>query len=224
MALSGQLAIIRNILLGGDDAFNNFRLAQLMTMLHGTEFVQYVYALDPRVTYRWDNSVVDTVYGLSPSAANTAANAHPLTMIGQPDQAEKRLNYSYVVLANSNNSVVVTDAVNGHFVETVLTFTKGISNPANVPDQAGLQFYVAGNNDIGGCQWLIQGLKAPTSDLTDLILPLSAARSGISALFDNTEPYKTFGQLWFKHCYLAYQLSGLVLAQVYRIEALRTHE
>ena len=224
VVLSSQLATISNLLLGGDDAFNNYRLAQLMKMLHSTEFAQYVYALDPRVTYLWNNSVVEMVYGLIPSPANTPAVSHALTMVGQPVPTEKRLSYSYTVAAISNSAVVVTDAVTNHFVETQLTFSDGLSSLANVPDQPGLQFYVAGNNDLAGCQWLIQGMKTPTSDITDLIPQLSAARSGVGILFDNTEPYKTFGQLWYKHCYLSYQLSGLVLAQVYRIEALRNHE
>ena len=222
--LSSQLATINNLLLGGDDAFNNYRLAQLMKMLHSTEFARYVYALDPRITYLWDNSVVEAIYGLTPSPANTQAISHALTIAGQPDPAEKRLSYSYTVVAAGNSAVVTTDAVTGHFVETQLTFNNGLSSVASVPDQPGLQLYIEGNNDLSGCQWLIQGLKTPTSDITDLIPQLSAARSGTGILFDNTEPYKTFGQLWHKHCYLSYQLSGLVLAQVYRIEALRNHE
>ena len=224
VVLPGPLAVLNNILLGGDDAFNNFRLKQFMAMLHSTEFARYVYDLDPRVTYLWDNSAVEVVYGLVPSPASTAAIAHALTMVGQPADSEKRLSYSYNVTAINGSTVTVTDAVTGHSVTTVLSFAQGLSSAASVPDQPGLTFYIAGNSDLTGCQWLIQGLKTPNNDLTGLLQPLAAARSGIGALFDNTEPYKTFGQLWSKHCYLSYQLSGLLLAQVYRTEALRLHE
>lgn len=38
-----------------------------------------------------------------------------------------------------------------------------------------------------------------------------------------TEPYKTFYNLTFKHFALPYRISGIVLAFIYRLEALRTH-
>jgi hypothetical protein len=42
-------------------------------------------------------------------------------------------------------------------------------------------------------------------------------------LFGNTEPYKTFGDLWKKHVYLNYKLSGYLLAVAYRMEEVRVN-
>jgi hypothetical protein len=65
--LTGTLQNVWNMLYGKDldDYAKNYRTRQLMTILHSTDLVKYVYALDPRVTY-WP--VVDkTCYGPEPT-------------------------------------------------------------------------------------------------------------------------------------------------------------
>lgn len=58
--LPTHIATARKIIFGAnpDPEFVNFRLCELLSLIHNTELAEFVYALDPRVTY-WPRQVTD---------------------------------------------------------------------------------------------------------------------------------------------------------------------
>jgi hypothetical protein len=60
VALPTHINTARKILFGAnpDQEFVNFRLYELLSLIHNTELAEFVYALDPRVTY-WPRHVTD---------------------------------------------------------------------------------------------------------------------------------------------------------------------
>lgn len=60
VTLPTSVATAKNIIFGvdPDPEFVNFRLWELLSLIHNTELAEFVYALDPRVTY-WPRPVTD---------------------------------------------------------------------------------------------------------------------------------------------------------------------
>lgn len=96
VALPNALNTMRQLLFGAqpDNYFLNFRVNELMSYIHATELAEYVYRLDPRVTY-WPRSanrpyfepaskrvLITQIYG-RPQRLSVAGDLHAITAIGK---------------------------------------------------------------------------------------------------------------------------------------------
>lgn len=95
VVLSSTLTNIRQLFFGAnpDNYFLNFRVNELMSYIHTTELAEYVYKLDPRVTY-WPavgrpyfepaskRVSITQIYG-APRRLNVAGNLFALTAVGK---------------------------------------------------------------------------------------------------------------------------------------------
>lgn len=85
IALSNPLKLIRRVLFGSrpDARFMNLRIRELMGYIHQTELAEYVYALDPRVTY-WPLLTTDFFENSKKTVHITQINGRPqkLTIVG----------------------------------------------------------------------------------------------------------------------------------------------
>ena len=95
VSLPSTLGTLRQILFGAnpDNYFLNFRVNELMSYIHATELAEYVYRLDPRVTY-WPRSgrpyfepagkrvSITQIYG-QPQRLNVAGELYALTAKGK---------------------------------------------------------------------------------------------------------------------------------------------
>lgn len=219
------LQSISNILVGnGDDAFANYRVKQLLTCIHSTEFVQYLTVLDPRITYLNDTNILDTIFGAVVTPLNPQAITHPVYVTGQLNISPSRLLYRWLIEMTAPGGVTVTDPVTGKSEFHVVSFTNDLSSLVPFVGQKNLSFRVPDNTFQA--LWQVDYLTLPDGDLSDLLAPLVSARGGIDALFTKNglpagEPYTTFQQLWEKHCFIQYKLAGVVLAFIYKLEAAR---
>ena len=224
--LPSQLLSVHNLLLGADsdDAALNFRLKQYMQVLHATEFEKYVLALDPRITYQLDRSVLDAVFEPVVSALNAAAQASRLEIVGAlfRPSVQTRLKYDWVVKALSSSVLETSLLTPALSVSTVISDDKGLSTPASLAGQRNM-FVRVGMTVTTGAEWSISLLDKPVTDLAALLAGITAGQNALEVLFSADEPFNTFGELWHEHPYLQYRLSGLLLAYVYRVEALRRH-
>lgn len=226
VTLNSGLLSSRNLLLsGGDDAYTNFRLRQLMTCIHSTEFSEYVYALDPRVTYLGKPITLAT-FGPSFSPMNSAAQSVPIVFEGKPTVPEpnKRLLISWRLVATSP-FVVHAETLQGasKTSDTIISFDTHLSSRIELPGQAGfaIRFSAAASLPVGA-EWLVTAFIAPQDDLSDLLVNLTGSSEMVqTALFKSTEPYATFKELFEKHAILTYRLAGWALAHIYSVEELR---
>lgn len=100
--LTNELRLVRRVLFGSnpDQRFINLRLRELMGYVHQTEFAQYVYDLDPRVTY-WPSQPDDFKDAARSEVIVTQLFGDPqkLNVVGefQPDHSAGKAMHSYTV-------------------------------------------------------------------------------------------------------------------------------
>ena len=192
------------------NAFANYRLRQYMLLLHSTEFQAYVYDLDPRVTYLTNRSAATSQNTTSYRALNVEADNVAFYFIGEASSESQAMKmYTNWAVEAVTPTFVRVIAQNGNKLDQLVSFSGGMTSEISVPNQKHFAFRI------------VSGI--PTGDLTDLLEPLTGYvhRSGFQLFSTTVEPFKTFGELWNKHNILAYRLSGLLLANVYRIEGVR---
>ena len=135
----------RKILFGArpDPEFVNFRLCELLSLIHNTELAEFVYALDPRVTY-WPRQITD-FYQAQKTVTVAQTSGTPNTFLyvnGEPIANIRTgvLAADYIVrLVTRDNSVriVVNQIDRQDVVEQELDTpgpTLGLSNPVDLPN------------------------------------------------------------------------------------------
>jgi hypothetical protein len=116
VALPTYLNTARKILLGSapDRVFLNFRIAELLSFIHATELSEFIYALDPRVTY-WPNTESDFFRTKTSITAQQVSGASSSRIyIGgatlTPDNITGRAFTEYAIkILNSTTSTVTVD-------------------------------------------------------------------------------------------------------------------
>lgn len=220
--LPSELLQVRRALFGAhpDDAGLNYALWQYMRILHSTEFEEYVYALDPRVTYLHAKSLVDYDYGPS-----VLTNAEALWFVGKPKlgDTDGRLQENWEIKQLSLTTYELRNMYTGTITTDTVTITNNITALMPIPDQPEC-FVSVDTNAATVTDWFITYIAAPTQamDPTSRAAQLSQVGAGIMAeLFPNREPFKIFKALWEQESRFAYKLSGALLALIYRTEELR---
>lgn len=216
---------VREILFGRnpDALYRNYRLAQLMNILHATELEEFVVALDPRITYttgELGDLYADT-FGLIVS--KLGATTADLSLIGslRVDDEIGRSLRNWRVSASGYVVTVQQRTPPGPTVETTYTDVSGISSLITLPG-SDLTFRLP-TGTTGA--WLVESKVRPSVDLGDLASRMG--RLGEDVLLElfgvgsdraGSEPFKTFKNLWYQHPALAYKLGGLLLAVIYRTD------
>lgn len=222
LQLPGFLSAARRVLIGdADDAFSNFRLAQFVDLLHSTEFVSYLTALDPRITYRNKRSILDENYDGQANALNDEADI-PVAFEGEisSSPASPRLWYQWDV--EVLDGVTVRSRFGTQVFEETVTIENNLTSLIHLAGQKAYGFRLAVASLPVGAHWYMSKLLRPNADVVDLLGPLELLGDEvISQLFGTAEPYKTFKQLWDRHGYISYRLSGFLLAYIYRVEEVR---
>lgn len=226
VTLTGSLSSVRSVLFGAnpDDAFMNYRLHQFMKVLHANEYVSYVTELDSRVTYLPGRSVVDTSWSATADPLNAAGYASTLDLLGNfvMEQNECRMDSVCVISIPSSGVVFVDNKTTKEKLETTYTMSSGLSNEIVLRGVPNVSFKLNGSPTVGA-SWIVNVRKQADANLADLPAKLQQSTVLWTTLFTGSEPYKTFRALWENHAYLDYRLSGLLLALVYRTEAIRTN-
>jgi hypothetical protein len=225
LQLPAALAAFHSVLIGdADDAEANYRLWQCARILHATEFAEYVIALDERVTYLHDRSVVNESFGASAEALNSDAQSLEVFFSGKAEVGSPSTLYREWLLELDSFLLRSTDIRTGSVREDSVALTDELTGLVPLAGQADLQVRLGGLVLPSTASWRVISLSQPVGDLSDLLEPLGNVAERYSAeLFGAKEPYRTFKELWDKHAYIQYRLSGLLLAYAYRAEEVRAH-
>jgi hypothetical protein len=200
-----------------------YRMVQYMDALHSTEFEAYVLDLDSRLTY--DPKV---------STAMSDGNFGTLAL----DYSDQRMTVTGEWNSTARTGRKTTewhiDAVGGNFL-TVQNVTDGLSSVQEA--YAGttlfltgstLVFNIEGTSLVSGDRWEVRhnvrpepSIAAITSELRNPTDVVEEALYGSTIVDQIVEPYRSFYNLSQQHYAMPYQLSGILLAYIYRVEALR---
>lgn len=227
LSLPAYLAQARTPLFGdgADTSYKNYILRLVMTLLHSTEFASYVYALDPRVTYLNRPSVVGTPNVLTATPTNGLAVTGDAEIVGTPDSTPQRVQWDWDVEVLSGGPPIYQVRVSRRqpYESAIFSvgFADGHSDLIPLSGQAQLFFRFKSTMTIGET-WAASATILPTVNVSDIV---AACEKSVDTgqLFGNTDPFKTFGELWRKHVYLNYRLSGYLLAVAYRTEEVRVN-
>ena len=226
LGLPGYLVTIRNVLMGdgSDDAFENFRLWQFMKLIHSTEFEAYLTALDSRVTYLTDRSIVEAKNTYTVSPSSVPAQGVQIFFVGDPSysSAIPRLEKVWEVEVTSALEVKSVNLQDGSVQEVVVQINDGLTSLIPLAGEKEFSIRIQADPLPLGAKWLVQTFSTPRGDVLELLDPLSRLGNAVLFnLFDSTEPYKTFRELWEKHFQVHYRLAGIILAWIYRAEEVR---
>ena len=200
-----------------DRVYANYVTRACLQLLHATELAEYVYALDPRTTYDLQSSDLFSAFGLRATKDSIYINGNELAENG-------RCHREWAISRTTGDTVTVVDLITMQQLQQACEFTNGLSNLLKLPNSS-LQFRIDDNEDTN---WHVYGYLRPAVNLADIAYMLrTTAEPDVSELFGvgtplmRQEPFSTFRRLWLEHSELAYNLGGLLLAVIYRTEALR---
>lgn len=234
VSLDSTLSAIRRTLFGAapDNYFLNMRARELMGYIHETELAQYVYDLDPRVTY-WP-----------PKPDNFFENAKTRVTITQIAGAPLQLNFGGTFAANNatGTSTQTYDIVLNNIADVLSVDTQQTTKNTAVTTtliqttdteqiirlaETNLQIALNVPNSLlsllvgpAVARWQITVRANPAPAIANIPLfellgePLFLELFGLSG----KEPYATFKNIWEDHPLPAYRLAGLVLAVIYRTD------
>lgn len=225
VALPTPLQQVRQRLFGvaPDRTMLNYRAFELLTLLHATELEEYVFALDPRITYdfRQNPFVSEDLYRpqIRPVFAGDNAQLSVIGQGGSPDLSG-RMAFSAIVEA-VDGELQIRFQSESRFTAGAITLSNGLSQPFLLGDTG---YSLKVNSTTTANRWAVSGMLKPARDTGQLASQLESVGEPVSLRLFGTssaEPYATFRNLWRKHGELPYRLGGLLLALIYRTEELR---
>jgi hypothetical protein len=227
LAIPSKFDRVRSIVFGidADRAMLNYRLAEIMPMLHTTELEEFVLDLDPRVTY-WPatkRGIFDEAFGVTVVPEHSTAGSYATIQELVQESVNGQLYEEWHVTVGAGNTFTIRR--NSKPISTTtgsFTLTGGLSEGISLQ---GSNLLIRLENPSNGDSYLVKSLKRPKHDLASVTEQL---RTGMGAetqaelFYRTSEPFKTFSNLWFDHEQLAYRFGGLMLALAYRLDELRT--
>jgi hypothetical protein len=224
VVLPSALQTARRVLFGTapDRTFLNLRCRELLQLVHETELAEFVYALDPRVTYWPERSA--PLFG-APAKISIEPGGNQLSQMfvsgaDSADAGSGKCARRYMVTVESS-AVIVRLVTSGDNTTTALQITDGASQEISFP-RSPLTFRLLNPGD--GDTWWVETLVRPTPVVSTLMPVLELLGEPVFLeLFGAApaEPYVTFKNLWFDHPSAAHRLGGLLLALIYRTDAVR---
>lgn len=225
--LPSYLQTARKLLLGvsPDRYFLNYRVRELMHYLHQTELSDYVYALDPRVTY-WPE--INAPFFGAATKINAPQVAGPtgaqLFFSGRlvANNAIGRCAQNYNVSLYNAPALTLKIAQGTKETNTELTVTNNLSQAVPLGD-CGLSVRIG--KPEAAVHWTVTTLARPKQAITTVLPALEIIGEPVVlelfGVLTTTQPYATFLNLWREHPNPVYRLGGFVLAMIYRTEEVR---
>lgn len=204
-----------SVLFGGspDRLYLNYRMRQLMQVLHATELRTHVLARDPRITYELiDSAFFNQVFRLDyaqyagPPGTLFGSGTHDADMVGGKSTQSWLVELGDTVATVKRLTPPATTTTFPLNIEGGLT--------AQIP-LAGTGLQVRFQHPVAGQAWTIDSRARPGGDI-GLLLSQTAqvlGEAGVAALFaGDGEPMQTYRNLWHGQDVFAYRYGALLLA------------
>lgn len=227
VTLPGSLTALRRILFGSnpDRAMLNYRAREYMTLLHNTELNEFVFELDPRVTYLPldDKAFVNPDnYGLKIFQSSGSAR-----VINVHGDLKNRTNYSKLLeewlISITGGTAATVYRLTTPFVSSDVAFSV-TGNLSSHITLVGSDLTVSVEPEVG-TSWRIQVFSRPAKNLYEILTDLDKVSDRLLApIFaeDLREPYATFRNLWddSKSLGINYRLGAILLLLIYKTNEL----
>lgn len=206
-----------------DRLYLNYRLRQLMSMLHATELEEHVLAFDSRVTYlpltrddMFRSAFEPVITSISGNRELTVEGTHTA------DEGAGRCYHAWRVTATAPDQlVIVRQTPPPATFSDVYTIANGLSNRIQLP---GSPLYFRFKEPLVEASWLVSSNARPerTLDVTLTNLKNVLTLDGLAQLFPPlaAEPIRTYYQVWNNHPLTIYRFSALLLAMVTKMDTL----
>ncbi len=209
--------IVREALFGTtpDSAMLNYRLMQIMPLLHVPGIEEHTINKDRRVTYiPWrTHDPHESAY--TPRVTLFSPTVRDIAILGEltPDMARGRLVRQWHIAVIAHDTVRVTK-LTAPTERYDVTFTVTASRSSAIPlrgSGSSLTFIA----EVGD-SWMLDTLTRPKDNLADIEAALreQVTEPHLITLFgvNPAEPVRTWRNLWLDHPYWQYRLAGLLLA------------
>jgi len=227
VTLSGDLQHIRAVLFGiaPDRHMLNYRVRQFLNLLHSNDLKEFVTDLDNRITYTLADDPYTNNRLFEPEVVQTVTG-NTLYLFGNSGDADTsgRMKSTWDILVVDGDTVQVTLRKPLRQASHEYTITSGLSSMFPILGSDFTAKIRAGN----GASWIVSALARPSRTLSQLVVSLQHLREEpILELFmagrpeGQTEPMKTFRNMWEQHFDLPHKLGGILLALIYHTEDLR---
>ena len=200
----------------------NYRLWQLMPLLHSTELVEYTLAPDDRVTYLRDTDPF-VAFGTQIDVRHGDPQSLTTQGVAQCDEGRGTYQHRWLVTVTGTQLTAARQVPPGSTTTTALTFANHRSGPVLLPGST-LSVCVL---DTGDGAWTVTARPRPTTSLAGIITRAKqAAGPHLTELFGSPlkPPFAALSSIYQQHSLAMYQLSALLLAMAYRTELLPVRE
>jgi hypothetical protein len=226
LVLPHSFRLIRDCLFSPtpDRVMLNYRLRQLLTLVHSCELAEFAVVQDPRITY-WPTHDTDafdqTVVGTT--VTGVVGNGDLYVQGGTNLLAVSQLFHRWQIAVNGDGTVSVDrQTAPASRTSYTYTLTDGLSQQLPL---AGTPLTFTFRGDAGD-QWIVQTVARPLYGLPAVIEAIEQGMTDevhhdLFGDFVMDEPYKTFNNLWLYHRSLPYRLGAVTLALAYRCDELR---
>ena len=225
--LPPALSTMRDLLLGigSDRALVNYRLRQLMALVHSTELGDYLTALDPRITY-WpirDQRLFNlATFGATIRQLSGSTN-WTVNVVGSTaaPQETRRAVDSWDVQLLTATSVRLSHRLDPfETFDLVFSVTDGVSSLIQIPNTPYSLRLVPGTGTLPS--WAIDFIVRPATEIRDIYLAVQEGYGLGLDIFGLGEPYDTLRGLWDHAAVsLPYRLGAVVVAWIYRADEIR---
>lgn len=209
-----------------DTAYQNFRLRQVVTLIHSLpELKPYITLLDSRITYELgrDDFFKQAAAGPTITLLSGSGSLYLADYTGNTVSLQLKKQWQIAAIA-SNKATVTYYALSGAAQTKTFDLTIGannVSNPISLPES---EVSVAIDYNIGTI-WNLEILFFPALTLKDIIAKVDSyvSREVELLLFNpaGVEPVTSFSNLWFKHPDAKVRFGALMLALVWHTEEVR---
>lgn len=223
-----SLSRIRGALLGfnSDRATLNYKLNQLLKMVHSTSLAHYVTDLDHRITYldNTDTRLFDPTTYSGIVKLLEGSNTWAINLIGNPSTVRSNglMFDSWDIELQTVTSVAVSHRVKDlSTAVTSITYTSGLSS---IVPLTGTGFTFTINQGVLSelPKWSLDIITRPESTITDIFDLVKKQLDTDESLFLNEQPYVELFNTWRASILpVPIRLSAVVIALMYRIEKLR---
>lgn len=214
-----QFVLLRSMLFGTnpDRLFLNYRMRQLMQLIHSTPLAQDVLADDPRITYLpFKDDLFQSAF--KATITQTAGPAWPIDVRGEyvVTSGSSLMRQLWTITVGEAGTVTVTKRRG--VVEQAVTVVVA-DTPVSLPSST-MQVYL--HNAPAGCTFQIEVTARPVGDLGSIMSGATAVVGNqLDTIFptitDDTSPLATWKQIWLKHPDNPMKYAAMLLAMAYRI-------